>query len=343
MSLIHMDGFAAYEDGDDAANVYVPIGISALVINTTIGRTSPHALQTSINNHALFAHSSFNNGKVFVGVAFRFTGLPGANDVILSFRASSLDQAYLRLNSSGNLEIVRAPSTVLDTGTKVLAINTWYYIEIKMTLSNSTNTNDVIVNVDGIEDINLTSGSDTSFTSLALDAVGFEFGMVGQTGYYDDLYILDDLSNPNSFLGVCIIEEIKPNGNGNSSDWDGSDADQVDNYLHVDEDVRDDDTSYIEAQVANDLDLFTYENLSLNPLSIYGIMTTTWGKTIVGTHRSVKNTTRSGGTNYFNSEQIFAQDKYTSVRDIEVNDPDTSLSWTKSGINNAEFGLRVEA
>ena len=56
---------------------------------------------------------------------------------------------------------------------------------------------------------------------------------------YDDLYICDGTTVPgepvNDFLGDVRVDTLYPNGNGNSSQWVGQDANSTDNYLNVDD------------------------------------------------------------------------------------------------------------
>ncbi len=49
---------------------------------------------------------------------------------------------------------------------------------------------------------------------------------------------------------------LTPDGNGNYADWDGSDGNQVDNYLLVDE-VPPSDADYVETNVVDRLDSYT--------------------------------------------------------------------------------------
>ena len=53
------------------------------------------------------------------------------------------------------------------------------------------------------------------------------------------------------------------------------------------------------------------------------------------------NLVASGGTDYDQNELFLPSDDYGLFTDIVETDPDTSSAWTVSGLNAAEFGIKL--
>jgi hypothetical protein len=83
--------------------------------------------------------------------------------------------------------------------------------------------------------------------------------------YYDDCYI-DNTAGEGSPTAPRIkrFYFIKPNANGNYSQWMGSDGNQVDNYLLVNEQPANDDTTYVEATTGTLVDSYGMSTFTLD-------------------------------------------------------------------------------
>jgi hypothetical protein len=58
--------------------------------------------------------------------------------------------------------------------------------------------------------------------------------------------------------------------------------------------------------------------------------------------RQIAEVCRSGGTNYVGTTQTLGS-SYLMYRQIHETDPATSAAWTQTGLNSAEFGVKVVA
>ena len=275
-------------------------------------------------------------GACFVNTNSSWWGLILSNDV--GVQASVYARAYG--DGSGRVVARRGDwnGTTLQSGTKPIYTQTWYYIETKITINNSTGS--VIVNIDEVEDINI-SGVNTQ-QQAAATVTNAKFGMPTAGYFYmDDLYVCDTTGSVNNdFLGPVRVEGLQPSGNGYNSDFVGSDADSTDNYLHVDEVPADDDTSYIKSSTNGHIDSFALGNLTGSVNSIKGIKVNSVAKVSDTFARNYKNLVRVNGTNYLGSDNN-PDTSYNNNFDIWEEDPDTATGWTETGVNAIEVGVEI--
>lgn len=257
---------------------------------------------------------------------------------------SSTTQLSLRMTSGGLIQLSRGSSgaAILGTGTLVFQPLVWYYVELKVTINDTTGAYEV--RVDGASQFSGTS-ADTQATANA-SADRFQFlgsGDDNSSGpkQFDDLYVLDGTGGSNDdFLGDLRIQAIYPNGNGNSSQLVGSDGNSTDNYLLVDE-TQPNDADYVESSTPGDKDTYTYGNLTPTAGSVYAVQPIPRAaKTDAGT-REIVSVARLSGTEEDGPVQtLSASVQY--LYDIRSTKPGGG-SWSITDVNNAEFGIKVNA
>lgn len=80
--------------------------------------------------------------------------------------------------------------------------------------------------------------------------------------YFDD-YVLNNATGSfiNTYIGICNIKHLKPNGDGDNHDWlkSGGGAGDANNYQEVDEITPDDSTTYLKATAQNAIDDYNIE------------------------------------------------------------------------------------
>jgi hypothetical protein len=240
--------------------------------------------------------------------------------------------------SSNNL------TTTFATGSTVLSEGVWYYVEVKFQSHNSAGL--CTVKVNGVQEFAATSldtlnnnnnyGGGFLFCTNVPDAVTPALE-------YDDIYINDTAGSVNNdFLGDVTIKMLTPNGNGNSSQMVGSDADSTDNYLHVDDGATptvDDDTSYVESATSSNKDTYAYSNLS-GVASVKAVNIKTIGRKIDGGAADGIAVARSVATEADSAALGFTT-SYLIKPFIRETDPDTSAAWAVAAVDAAEFGVKV--
>lgn len=233
---------------------------------------------------------------------------------------------------NGEWQIRRGGST-LETISSPVSDTTWAHVEIKVTVGNSGSYE---VRVNGV-DVASDTGVDTQpGSSSYVYSVQIDGGSQARYFQFDNYYILDSTgSKNNDFLGRQKINTLVPSSAGNSSDWTPSAGD---NYQNVDEAGIDEDTTYNESSTTDDVDLYacgsgTYDTIAGVQLNTV-VRNTGTGQQ--GFHPMV----RSGGTDYEQTEQFTYQEYFNHITLMD-DDPDTATTWTQSGVNSAEFGVKV--
>lgn len=350
MTLLHMDGFDNYDDTGKKGYTTPDSKASTSDISSSFARSGSQSLAIGYDSRYTYKKAVSATDELVVGFALYIP----SDFIISSFGYTTFFTMYnditvnpqigLRLTNSYHLEVRRGgnrtsiPGTLLGTSTNSLSVDTWYYIEFKCLIGNSGSFE---LRVDGFTEASA-SGVDTSESAVTtFNSVGWggAGSAVSSIIYIDDIYVLDTNGSVNNdFLGVVTVETLSPNGNGNYSQFTGSDGNSVDNYLLVDESPPN-ISDFVESSNTGDKDTYTFENLSAG-VTIHAVQIDTYAQAEAGGSRDLKNITRISGTDYNLGTKTFeVSDTYNL--DIQEISPATSLAWTESEVNGLEFGVEV--
>lgn len=286
-----------------------------------------------------------NYGTLVCGFAFRRNTTPGSTGVLFRFQESTTVHVDLRVTPLGQLEVTRS-GTLLASGTAIIPINVFTYIELKATIHDTTGA--VELRVNGATDASA-SGVDTRNGGTGvLNVISIVRSNPGVTDFWiDDLYVIDDTDSGitgvpnNDFLGDVRVQFLAPDGNGNSSQFVGSDADSTDNYLLVDEAASNGDTDYVGSSTVGNKDTYAYGNLTPTTGTVFGVQILPMArKTDAGT-RSLATVARLGTTETDGPTQPLST-SYQYLSDIREANPDGD-AWDITDVNGAEFGSKVAA
>lgn len=346
MSLVFIDSFNHYTTAQIARKWTTRVEGFANQVNISsgTGRHGGNSLRytPNIGGNNYVRKSLTSQSTWILGVGFR-TQSPIVAAQIFGVSDAGTTQIDVRLNATGTLSVTRN-GTVLATSTATLTAGAYYYVELKTNIHNTTGTYEV--RVYGAAVIGPTTGANTRATSNnSADQVFV--GSPGVTGGntildWCDFYACDGQgSSNNDFLGDVRVEAIFPNGNGNSSQFTGSDGNSTDNYLLVDDTTSpDDDSTYVESSTAGHKDTYAMGNMSSTPSSIKGVQTCILGrKTDAGT-RTICPVIRSGGTDY-DGTTVSLGDSYLYHLQVYEQNPNTSAAWTGSGVDGMEAGVKL--
>jgi hypothetical protein len=259
----------------------------------------------------------------------------------LAFVINGTGQFCVTVSATGQLEARRGHwnGTLLASTSALININTWYYIELKVYIHDTSGTYDIRLNGS-----NVLSGS--SIDTKASGTAGANQIAIGgyayiKTCYFDDIYVCDTTGTvANDLLGDCKVETRFPDGAGNSTDFTASAGS---NYQCVDETSPNSDTDYVYDDTVGNHDTYTFGNMSTIEGSIYGVQTSVFARKDDAGSRKIKTVVRSNGTDYTPGAEHTLGDAYSYYSDVHESDPDTSSAWTIAGINAAEFGPKVES
>jgi len=289
------------------------------------------------------------SNEVYIGFAYYHTVLPGlSNYTLLSFTYNEQLALALVMSNTGQIYFRRFMTNLTpDSGANVLAVDTWYYIEVKVVKTQSASAGDLQIWVDGVQWVTIDVGQDSMYSALDIstDCITFT-GYTVQTRLFDDLYVCDASGSVNNtFLGPIKVATLYPDGNGNSNQFLGSDADSTDNYLHVDEEQSDSDTSYVESNTLNHIDQYTFEDMPSGAGQIHGVelnVVSSSNPNQGGLPQEGTEVARVGGTDYLGDAHIVSGDFFHHSTIWETN-PDDAAAWEVADIDAAEFGVKITA
>jgi hypothetical protein len=218
----------------------------------------------------------------------------------------------------------------------------WYYIEAKVTLSDTVGT--VEVKLNGQTVISLT-GQDTKNggTKAVLDSIGVGAPQTLNNVHngIDDFYLCNGAGSVNNnFLGDVVVEALYPSGDGSSSQFTGSDGNSVSNYLLVDEPNGIILTDYVEDTVSGHKDLYAIGNLVRTSGPVYGIQVTDHLVNTDAGAVSAKVSLKSGATSD-SGPAVPLVTTYKTARKLWEQNPNTSGPWDIAAVNAIEAGVEV--
>lgn len=340
MTLLWTEGFESV-----AANAAtgLPKGTTGAVgtVNTSYGRYGGTGYQIGNGgtNWAIFGPQT----TLIVGLGVRFAAYPAvnANAMLMSFyNVTTASRLSVTVNGRGGLDLRlgAGDGTVIASSVDNLTqLNVYGYLEMKATMADSGGT--AIVRWNGVEVINFTGDTRSAGTGTTWDTL-LTYG-INMTLWLDDLYIAnaDGPAPNNDFLGDVRVVTIYPNGNGNSSQGTGSDANSTDNYLLVDEAGAVTTADYVDLSAA-EKDTYTYQDISgfAAGITVYGVhVVSSVAKTdagaISGAHVARYSSTESTATAKAMPATVGI------ISDIFETKP-TGGAWSSlAEINGTEFGL----
>jgi hypothetical protein len=344
MSLLWIDGFDRY--GTSVGSAPDPTGIlgrkytSILSENQTViraGRFGGYALTlNTASAPGLRSGALTTDDTIVIGFAVTFTSMVNDDKIFLALLDGTTVGVTLSILNTGDIRIRCGGTLLKDTVGLGLAVNTWYYFELKVQCATTVGTYELRVG-----EANVCSGTGTTKAGSNSYHDRFLFDTI--YGMYaisiDDLYVLDSSGTDNTdFLGNMRVVTIQPNAAGDSTDFT---PDSGDNYARVQEVTCDDDTSYVESATVNNADLYNCADLAGIVLGIKGLQICTDCRETDATTFTLKTICKSGANTSEDAGQIIGTTDFTVKRRIMETDPNTTNAWTQANINDAQFGVKV--
>ena len=211
-------------------------------------KTAP-ASYTQCRAGAFFRHASGESGDASV---FRLTDNLNAG-VKLQWDATNEE-----------FDLILGATLVTSVGDPTFALpSTWFHLamDVKIDAVNGW----VYFYRDGVNLISYTGPTDQGVSNVNRLYIGAGGWSSNVTNAQDDLY-WDDTTGEAAPVPPPALSfyPLVPDGNGGYSQWAGSDANQTDNYLLVDEVTPDLDTTYVYADTANLRDAYAVTSLTLD-------------------------------------------------------------------------------
>jgi len=319
------------------------LGFSAGYTATSGGRFSGSGRLTLSQSNATYT-LPFSGSKIGVHMSILSASLPTGWTTVLGLREGATVHLNFVFDSSGRLNVQRNGSAISGgIGTKVFQTGIWYGIEIWAEIHDTAGIVKVWVDGDPTPDIDVSS-QDTRNGGTGVISVLHTQNLTGATHWVGDLVVFDETGSYNNTapLGDCRVEWKQPDGNGNSSQLVGSDADSTDNYLLVDE-TGPSTADYVESSTPAEKDTYTHAALSATSGAVLCVGMRLYAvKTDAGT-RQIAPVYRHSGSEV-DGATITLASNYIPYGASETQETKPGGgAWSISDVNGAEFGLKIVA
>jgi hypothetical protein len=267
-----------------------------------------------------------NLASGIVGFAYRQSTSGSSlyrRNIVVFFDTTANVQFALIQNNDLTMSIIRTSwANVLGTTTYTIPVDTWVFIELKWKVSDSISSGDVELRVNGTTVLTLAAASDTKNTANAY-ATHYAFNgnsptvttSTANTGaFWDDHYLFDLTgSTNNNFVGNVRVQTLFPSGDGNYSQFVGSDGNSTNNSLLVD-DTSVNSADYVDGANVGDKDTYAYGNTVTTTSIIYGLALNHIALRTDATARSMQPVIRTGGSDYNGSDIVLAMQVVPTIR-----------------------------
>jgi hypothetical protein len=244
-------------------------GWSDITITYGPGRSGKCAQLTSSSSRIEWNGVAFPAATVTVtmGAAFRVPAAPAAAGALFSLNGTSPNtiQTSCCLNPNMTISVNKGNvGTSLGVGSYTVQVNEWIYLEWQVTLGTAAPTK---LRINNTTVLDLASVNTQPAANIA---PAYASPTIGASALNNIVFFVDDLyvNLGTEFLGDIVVEELTPNGNGSVSQFNGSDGDQINNYLLV----ADTSTStHTRDSIIGHQDLYQLSNLATTAGDIAGV------------------------------------------------------------------------
>ncbi len=247
----------------------------------------------------------------------------------MSMRGGGAISASLQVSGAQRLQLLDSTGTAVGTGTTIVPINRWFYVELKLNRSGGH----AEAHLNGAAEIASSAGT---FGSSDIDVIEFSNHSLSGTTTVDDVIVLDTTgSSPqNDYIGDIAVETLYPVADGSYTAWTPKTG--TDHYKMVNEHLIDGDTTYVRDATPTDKDTYLMDTFAGQ---IYAAQLNVGARKGEAALRQLKPLIRQGGVDYLGSLGSLSLD-YIFYSWLLQNDPSGS-PWLAATINADEFGQEL--
>jgi hypothetical protein len=339
MALLFYDGFDHYTADGATAGKYGVGGGGPIASGARTGVGSFRCLSTSSE---CTTKALTTSGGFIVGIAiYPGAASGGTTDLFQIREGASTIHLALQLNSSMQL-VVKRNTTVLATGTTVIPLNAYTYVEFKGTIHDTTGSYEVCI--DTVSEAALTATNVDTRNGGAGTWDRVRICAWAGNSFMDDFYVCDTSgSSPtNTFLGAVKVETLWPQTDAVSA---GSNAGLTpstgtDHGALVDETVGN-TTDYNSSPTVGAKDTYQFPSQSIAG-TVLGVQTNLFVAKSDAVARQVCAVVRAGGTDY-DGASVSPTTTFLYYSEIRTLNPNTGVAWTTSDIASMQAGMKVTA
>ncbi len=312
--------------------------LGGVTASTTQKYSGSYAAKTLSGSQAYLAKGISSITAIKFKLCFYLNIVPAASyQMFLQFGNADGAQMGISINPTSLALELRRGTTLVASGTKVITTNNWYQLEGYLSIANAGGIGQLRLN--GIASpLEIDFSGDTqeqAANTITLIKLG-NLGLANNGLWYFDDMIFDTTD----WVGNTRIQAIIPNGAGTNTNWTPSAGA---NYECVNE-IPPSDTDYVETNINDILDTYACSNLSgtIDNIKCVQIQARCI-KEGDPTPENLQLAVRSGGADYVSGNKAVPSILPVSLFNIWETDPNTSLAWTVSGVNDAEIGQKAVA
>jgi hypothetical protein len=247
---------------------------------------------------------------------------------------------HITWRTGDQIGIENAPSDYVSTA-GTFTKDAWHWVEAEIFYHASAGTVKTWINGTlVIDESGLNTGSRPASVSFMIGGSQVTHIL---NGYYDDIIVTDGAGSYNNTrpIGDSQIVALFPSEDGNVSGLTGSDADQIDNFLLVDENPEPNTTDYCESSTEGDKDLYLLDDLPNTDGSILGIQVEHYATKDDSGSKFGRSVIRTNSIDYPQTTVGLSTSTYEINEIIVEENPDTTSAWTPAEINALEAGFEV--
>lgn len=338
MARIFTDGF---EFGSLAEYVIFKSDQQNIVGLTTGARSGTYKLRVYDNHSGLTPCYAYKVIDDISEAYFRVALYPVYTNWNI-FLADSSDTALMQVRGSidGYIQYYIG-NTLIATTNGATYSGGWDLVEFHYKMADSGGRIEIKLN--GLQIADFTGdtkpNSSTTFNRIYLGTTSTSLGYAQV--YYDDVAINDTTgTEDNSWCGDGHIVLYRPNSSGSVTMLMGSDGNQIDNYLLIDDMPSDGDSTYVYSGSPGYYDLYGIQNTSL---PVNSVIKRVWVVSnakdpdlgyINSVIQTASGSYTSGSSQLSTSYQYLHHEGYTT-------NPSTGSGWTSDEIDNLQIGIQI--
>lgn len=316
-------------------------GLQASVDTSTNGRWGGRCLSfTSNAANSGFVRLTVPSAATYIaGLAFKpSVPDPAASYRVVSFREGATLHVALRATAGSGLDVMRGDGTVLGTASGVTSTSQYYYVEVKVTVHDTTGS--VVVRVNGVAVITLTNVDTRNGATGVIDSVQLGTDVntsnSGNQGWRaNDVYFADTTGTYNNdFLGDLRVEVLYPSANGSVAFTPSTGS----NFQCVDEAQHNADTDFVASNVLNAVDRYAYGDLVAMSGAVLGVCVNTVDRKEDAGARTMAHVVFSG--TQMSGAAFSPTTSYFTHQTVFETKPDDA-PWTIADVNGMEAGIKI--
>lgn len=291
----------------------------------------------------LIKNMQTNIALMTAGEAVKADNLPtGSNTVMFhTLTDGGTDGISVGVSAAGEIVVRQGlqGTIIARSNPGVFTNSVWYFIETQV-LPRSSATGTVTVRLNGLQVISVATVQTNFNGGSTLNQFGICTGVYTAL-YHDDIYVNDGLgTRNNTFSGDTKIVVIKPNAVGLLSQMTPSTS-GADNYTMVDDDIPDDDSTYVSSATLNNIDMYGMSNLPADITNTYSVQWVSYMRKDDATSRTVKPVMSTDGATIALGQDYSLGQNYSYILQGFDVDPTDGTPWTPAKVNALQAGIKI--